>query len=262
VPVTKDHFQKGNPTKQANRTSMIPLDIWQTYRTRDIPRDAEKCRQTWVHQKKSKYHFMDDHDIEQFMRSHFDDPPYLTFVNFPLGVMRADMWRYCVLYVHGGIYADIDSKLLKPVTDWNINPSDQIIISLENDLHFCQWTIASVPRHPILKRVIEMIVQEAQNGIDTSDEHFVHKHTGPGIWTRAIHQTLGINEAQKAIDTWNIYNDPQKRSIFKKLGVRLESKTFFNGENVKNMYGSTQFKDGYHSWIEERDEIIKKNVKT
>jgi len=239
----------------------IPLDIWQTYRSRDMPREAEKCRQTWVHQKQTRYHFMDDPEIEQFIRKNFEDSVYFTFVNLPLGVMRADMWRYCVLYVSGGIYADVDAKLLRPITDWDIHPSDQIIIGLEDDVHFCQWTIASVAGHPILKMVIEMIVNECSNGIDLSDEHFVHKYTGPGIWTRAINKVVGLPEGQQAIDTWKVYNNPKTQIRFKNLGIHLESKRFFNGENVRNLYGSVKFGNDYHSWTKERQKLVEESKK-
>ncbi len=30
--------------------------------------------------------------------------------SYPLGVMRADMWRYAALFINGGIYADMDVK--------------------------------------------------------------------------------------------------------------------------------------------------------
>lgn len=238
------------------KNTYIPLDIWQTYKTRDLPKEAEKCQQTWVNQKNIKYHFMSDPDIEQFVRNHYPDDVYRVFIKLPLGVMRADLWRYCILYKYGGIYSDIDSKLLRPIETWDFKKGDRIIIGLENDIHFCQWTIASVPNHPILKNVIQMIVDEFNKGIDLTNEHFVHKHTGPGIWTRAINKTLGFNLNQKAIDTWKLYKEPKHKRKFTKLGIRLESRDFFNREYVQNLYGSTQFRDeAYNSWVKERDEI-------
>ena len=32
--------------------------------------------------------------------------------------MRADMWRYAILYAFGGIYADIDVLALHPMEQW------------------------------------------------------------------------------------------------------------------------------------------------
>ena len=234
----------------------IPLKVWQTYKSRDLPPEAERCRQTWINQEKTRYHFMSDIDIEKFIRNNFSDAIYYVFISLPLGVMRADLWRYCVLYKHGGIYSDIDSVLLLPISKWTIGKSDKIIIGLENDIHFCQWTIVSSPGHPILKMVIDMVVTEFQNGIDINYEHFVHKHTGPGIWTKAINTTLGFKPDQKAIDTWKCYHNPKFKNKFEKMGIRLESKDLFSREYVKNLFGSTQFKDGYESWITEKKKLL------
>lgn len=250
--LTNDSIDK---FKNTNEHTSVPMNVWQTYRSRDIPPEAEKCRQSWVHQKGIKYHFMDDSAIEHFIRQNYNEDVYRVFISLPLGVMKADLWRYCVLYKRGGIYSDIDSMLLRPISKWGIEPTDKIVIALENEIHFCQWTIVSVPKHPILKNVINMIVQLCKLGIDISDEHFVHKYTGPGIWTKAINHTLGFKPEQKSITTWDYSKQAKYKPKFLKLGLKLESKSFFNGDNVKNLFGSTQFSDGYDSWTKERDKL-------
>jgi hypothetical protein len=234
----------------------IPLNIWQTYRTHHLPIEAQECQKSWLAQAKYAYKLLDDAEIDAFMSQHFDARTVRVFRKFPLGVMRADMWRYCVLFVHGGIYADVDAKALRPIAEWGLRTDDQMVIALENDLHFCQWTIASAPRHPILKKVIELIVAEMEKGIDYTNEHFVHQHTGPGIWTRAIHLTLGFPIQQKARFTHKLAQDPAHQERFRKAGVRIEDRPFFFSVNVRNYFGSTQFKSGYHSWIAERDQLL------
>ena len=36
-----------------------------------------------------------------------------AYDSLPIRVMKADLWRYCILYKYGGIYADSDTVLLK-----------------------------------------------------------------------------------------------------------------------------------------------------
>lgn len=252
--------------RKRTRDSYIPLNIWQTYKTEKLPSEAKECQMTWKSQTNYHYHFMNDAQIDQFMQQHFGPKIFNTFTKLPLGVMKADMWRYCVLYIHGGIYTDIDSKAIQPLEDWKIQESDRIIIGLENELHFCQWTIVSEPKHPILAKVIDLIVEEAEKGIDTSTEHFVHKHTGPGIWTRAVQLTLGFPEHQRARKTFDQYRktliEPKSKSnIFQELGLRIEGPKYFSEEKVKNLYGSTQFGDGYISWMEERKNLLQNSTK-
>lgn len=238
----------------------IPRTIWQTYKTQQLPTRALECQQSWKAQTDCEYHFLDDNQIKQFIRREMPPRVFKVFEALPLGVMKADLWRYCVVYVEGGIYADIDSMALQPLSAWNILPEHKFVFGLENDIHFCQWTFASVPGHPILKAVIDLVVAECEKGIDTSDEHFVHHHTGPGMWTRAIHQVLGYPSEQKARHTYNLYQkQSEHRQRFEQLGMRLEDRPYFYSQMVRNLYGSTQFTDdGYVSWLKERDQLVGK----
>lgn len=36
-------------------------------------------------------------------------------INPLIGAARADIWRYCVLYLHGGLYLDDDSDIKVPL---------------------------------------------------------------------------------------------------------------------------------------------------
>jgi mannosyltransferase OCH1-like enzyme len=59
--------------------------------------------------------------------------------NFPKGVMKADFWRYAVMYFYGGVYMDIDAMPLKALRDFKHYPFEEkrVVIGLENDEHLC-----------------------------------------------------------------------------------------------------------------------------
>ena len=44
-----------------------------------------------------------------------------------------DFWRYFILYIKGGIYADTYVKLLKPIEDWEYDPFNkyQVVLGTE-----------------------------------------------------------------------------------------------------------------------------------
>ena len=47
-----------------------------------------------------------------------DDPDYLAVYDaLETGVQRSDMWRYTALYLHGGVYADVDVVAKPPMAD-------------------------------------------------------------------------------------------------------------------------------------------------
>ena len=60
---------------------------------------------------------MDDNACKNFIRDNFSDEVFVVYNSLPLGIMRADMWRLAVMYVHGGIYADTDTECIKCIDE-------------------------------------------------------------------------------------------------------------------------------------------------
>ena len=50
-----------------------------------------------------------------FLQQHF--PEYVSVFRRLHGAHKADLFRYAVLYVHGGVYMDIKIKLVRPLEE-------------------------------------------------------------------------------------------------------------------------------------------------
>ena len=101
----------------------------------------------------------DDADIDRFMKDNFDEHVYKCFASLRVGAARADLWRYCVLYKHGGVYLDIDAGINSSL-DSLIRPVDKYILSREGNPNiFLQWMLISAPGHPILGKAIDLCVR-------------------------------------------------------------------------------------------------------
>lgn len=236
----------------------IPRRIWQTYKTAQLPAQAAQCRDTWLRLNPGcVYDFLDDAGIDAYMERHCDEATLTVFRSLPLGVMRADMWRYVVMYVHGGVYADIDAVCVQPIEAWlGAHPGAAAVVGMENDTHMCNWAFAAAPGHPLFRTAVERIVRLAwaEGGVDTRFEHFVHKHTGPGIWTEAVSDVLtGGDATLNARPLWERFGHDTG-----KAGIVLQPYAFFNGGVVRNLYGSVRFGDGYVQWVSQRDAMEKK----
>ena len=109
--------------------------------------------------------------------------------------MKADFFRLAVMYHKGGVYADVDVELLKPIQQWNdgaIGRCD-VLIGMENDLHLSNWGFARRPHHPLFKKAVDLLLSRFVNTVvDISHDHFVHAVTGPGMFTQAL--TLLIDD--------------------------------------------------------------------
>jgi mannosyltransferase OCH1-like enzyme len=229
---------------------MIPKIIWQTYRTRSLPTTAAAASESWRRLNPDwKYSFWDDDEIAAFMDQEFPGDLSELFHALPIGVMRADVWRYAVLQRRGGVYADIDTLCSVPIASWGTSGA-RLMVSLENKIHFCQWTIAAESGHPVFDLVLRLIVERARPGIDLSSEHFVHEHTGPGIWTRAMRQILNLENLPVA----EIYQ--KHRNAAALAGIRILPMGTFERGLVRHAFGSIAFRgEGYASWTEERDSL-------
>ena len=74
-----------------------------------------------------------DADCIDFLRNNFNDYIVNMFQSIKRGMYKADLWRLCKLYIHGGVYADID---LVPHID---------IDTLDKDVTFYSC-LSAVPR--------------------------------------------------------------------------------------------------------------------
>ncbi|KAJ5322679.1 hypothetical protein N7452_010968 [Penicillium brevicompactum] len=134
---------------------------------------------------------------------------YEAYDSLPLGVMKADFFRYLVLLARGGVYSDIDTRALKPAHTWLPEELDRstigFIVGIEADsdrpdwhdwytrrLQFCQWTIVSKPGHPILRDMVAYVTEEAlrmkKAGILKVGkmDKTIMEFTGPGAWTDTV----------------------------------------------------------------------------
>ena len=58
----------------------------------------------------------DDNDIYDLIKKHYPDD-IKTLKKIEKGAILADVFRYLILYLEGGVYSDMDCMPLKPVDD-------------------------------------------------------------------------------------------------------------------------------------------------
>lgn len=235
---------------------MIPKIIWQTYKD---PFDKLQpymfqAVNTWkLMNPEYEYRYMDDKQAGEFVLQEFGQEWYDLFIGLPVGVMRGDVWRYMVIYKYGGVYADLDTECLSPISSWLLEDKS-FIVCPENAIHFCQWTFAAEAGHPILKNVLDLIKIKLLNP-SYGSPHFVHSHTGPAIWSEGIIKTLDI-DVNNLIDDSQLLNLCDNAKTYKFYCYGQDRWRLFHFEAVRHIYGSQRWNDGnYVQWIE--DPLVK-----
>lgn len=196
-------------------TAWIDKSIYLTYPTRNFPDEIrrniariQKLNPDWA------ITIFSDEDIIEFIRRECSKElldAYLS-INPEYGAAKADLFRYLILYVRGGVYLDIKSSLNKSLGDIITDPSKLILAQWDNGqdgphkgwgLHkelvgidggeYIQWFIAAPRGSDILGAVIDRVVHNIRRY-----NPFVHgvgkmgtlRVTGPIAYTLAIQPRL------------------------------------------------------------------------
>lgn len=122
-----------------------------------------------------EYEFYDDDQSAQFLSAHF--PPQVREAYDALipGAFKADLFRYCVLLIRGGVYADMDI-LLESNLDEAIDGSIGFMVPQDSPgetigHRSCLWNgLMSVsPGHPFLAQTIQNVVNNVRNRFTSVD---------------------------------------------------------------------------------------------
>ncbi|MBE0653157.1 MAG: glycosyl transferase, partial [Bacteroidales bacterium] len=83
-----------------------------------VPAIMKEYTETWIENNPEyEYRFFDDDDMIDFVSTDF--PAYLeAFKRIKYGASKADLWRYLIMYKHGGVYADMDCRCINPLRLW------------------------------------------------------------------------------------------------------------------------------------------------
>jgi mannosyltransferase OCH1-like enzyme len=166
----------------------IPKIIHQTFKTSKLPFITRWHINNF--RKKNpeyKYEFYDDARVESFFLAEYDQHVFESYKKINIGAVKADMFRYAVLYKKGGVYVDIDSSINDKLDSF-IKPDDKAIITLEGHPEFyAQWALIYDAGHPFLKRTMEKILENISLNKYPNDGH---KMTGPSVYTEAINECL------------------------------------------------------------------------
>lgn len=144
-------FDTEFPSSHASNDRKIPRIVHQTSRSRCLTPNLAKTTQQWQWDGWS-YYFHDDDALWRLFEQEFPNFPLLETIARKCilhGTLKADLWRYLVLWVYGGLYADLDSVPNK-LSPNSIRPSDDAFFVVEQYHLLSQYFMATSPRHPLM----------------------------------------------------------------------------------------------------------------
>ena len=160
--------------------SIIPLNIFQTWHTLELPHNMNKNMLLLKQQNPEFTHYLyDDTMCRDFISNNFNSDVLYAYDTLKPGAYKSDLWRYCILYKYGGIYLDIKYSCINNFKfidlidkeyfcNDNINSNNGIY----NGLIICK------PKNSILYECIQEIIINTKTKSFTNDSLSV---TGPRL---------------------------------------------------------------------------------
>lgn len=198
----------------------IPKTIMQTYSSKEnLTPEMYNNIASW---KKTNpdwnYEIFYDEDCRYFLKENFNTNVLEAFNKINSGAGKADLFRYCYLYIKGGVYVDMDNIPLVPLNSL-IQETDEFLSVLSllyrgvysqyNGKSFAihQSFIVSEPKHKFLDMAIKLCTYNIINRVrfgghehPAQQTHQLIRITGPKLLADAINMVLG----KKINSTFNI----------------------------------------------------------
>ena len=248
-------------TEVPRRPQRIPNRVYQTWVRPVLPLAlALEVRRFRRLNHDYSFSFFDDQQMARYMDANYAGHPILkVFKDLRMPVMKADIWRYCILLREGGIYCDIKSTLTVPLRELlhedpselisfeDLNwrdllhpgpyadpeiflpaPPQSIRDNLEHpDNTLLNWFICFEPGNPILEEVINLIVRHSP---------FFRRRSFENVSMAGNHLT-GVIAFTQAVWMW-----------MQKTGKRpAQSGINFSGHGIWKVRGMTYRESPHHT---------------
>jgi len=130
-----------------------------------------------------EYKFFDNQKCREFILKNFPQNVLDAYDILKPRAFRADLFRACYLYIHGGCYFD-HKFILKKRLQTIIEPHNEHVFCIDNyDCGMYNAIMLTIPKSPILKNVVDNIVNNVlnrhygRNGLAVSGPDLLWHHT-------------------------------------------------------------------------------------
>jgi len=150
-------------TNKSEYNCVIPQNIFQTWHSKLLPplmfKAVEKIKKN---NPRFYYKLYDDNDCRELIKTYFKPDVLDAYDRLIPGAYKADLWRYCVLFIYGGIYLDIKYVPYKGFKFINLCESEHYVLDADG-AGIYNALMVSLPGNQILYKAIRQIVENVQN---------------------------------------------------------------------------------------------------
>jgi hypothetical protein len=221
--------------------SVVPLNLYLTWGTKQLPPKMQENvnRMRKVNPEFNVYLY-DDNDCREFIKNNFPKDILTAYNTLKPGAYKADLWRLCVLYINGGIYADIKFNCINNFKFIALTESEHLVLDRpgwwkEGEIGLYNAIIVAKPKNEFLLRCINKISKNVKNKYYGFMDLYP---TGPGLLGEQYIKMLRENEStmEAELDKLDLCMDNEK-IIFNNVAI-LEFYKEYRTE--QNLFAKTQ----------------------
>ena len=136
----------------------IPATIYQSYdnNTKVTGKLINIINNNVSNNEEFEFYLMNNNDSRLFIEQNFE-PELLNVYDSLSSIDKNNLWKYCILYMNGGIYMDINLELKEELIDIitpMLSASNTNVIFTKNNEYISNKLIIASPKLPIFKELI------------------------------------------------------------------------------------------------------------
>jgi mannosyltransferase OCH1-like enzyme len=225
------------PNYKETYDSIIPLKLFTCWHTKQLPPlMRENYKNIIKANPKFEHYLFDETDCFFFIMKHFSPDVLNAYKKLIPSSYKSDLWRYCILYINGGIYMDIKFQCVNGFKFIALTENEYFVRDRDIDgtaRLTLNGLISVKPNNKILLKCINQIVENVKTrfyGINCLDP------TGPGL--------LGKFTSKKEKQQMELYYDNIKNQfiddwvIIYKNTIILKQYSGYRTEQTKTHYSN------------------------
>lgn len=111
------HIERQN--KEIDSVSGLPLTLYQSWGTNKVSLKMREAIYSILDMNPElEYYLYSDQKCLEFIEDNFSSEVVDAFNVFKPGAYKSDLWRYCILYIKGGLYLDIKYYAVAPIVQY------------------------------------------------------------------------------------------------------------------------------------------------
>ena len=227
-PLEEFRHQDQHIEISTNQT-LIPMNCYLTWEENNFGKNHRKELKNFMSLNKGiRFHFFDAKDRDEYMHEFWNKHEiYKLYSRANIPIIKADIFRYCILFDKGGFYIDINKKYPRPFKDLIESDTDFLFFydasytNLMSDLppkvffdrledpfiNIFNGFFGIKKNHEILKNMIGYMVQNyplIRNRVFTNPKSAISVFSGPWAFTKIIFNYYNNSENQEEFSVESI----------------------------------------------------------